>query len=227
MTSAIERLVAIIAPHHCIICGIENNMLCQACSIQLAEEVNSICFLCRIQTPDGQVCYACRSDTVIEYVWCSGEFTGPLAYLIKQLKFGRAQAAAPELAKHVALQLPQLSPTTLVVPVPTASSRIRQRGYDQSKLLAKELAGLRSLTYQPLLGRRSSTRQVGASRQQRMRQAKQAFYVLTPEQCRGKDILLVDDVVTSGATLSATAQLLREAGAVSVNAAVVARQRLK
>ncbi|HXH26665.1 MAG TPA: phosphoribosyltransferase family protein [Candidatus Acidoferrum sp.] len=227
MTSLIEKMVAIIAPHYCILCGIENNMLCDNCLLQLADDTHSICYLCEIETSDGAVCYTCSKQTALQHVWLGGNYDKELSYLIKKFKFGRAQAAARPLARLIAEQLPQLPAQTIIVPIPTSSARVRQRGYDQSLLLAKEIGRLTSLCVSPLLARKGSFRQVGASRSQRFAQARQSFFVANAQKCQGATILLVDDVTTSGATLSAAAEILHEAGAASINAAAVAKQRLK
>lgn len=227
MTSLIEKMVAVIAPHYCIVCGIENNILCDNCLLQLAGDTHSICYLCEIETSDGAVCYKCQKQTALQYVWLGGNYDKQLAGLIKKFKFGRARAAAKPLARLLFEQLPQLSVQTIIVPVPTAPVRVRQRGYDQALLLAQELGRLSALPVSPLLGRTSPSRQVGANRTQRFAQAHQSFFVTNQQQCVGANVLLIDDVTTSGATLSAAAEVLHAAGAATINAAAVAKQRLK
>ena len=227
MTSLIEKLVAIIAPHYCIICGIENNILCDNCLMQISDEGHSICYLCEMETSDGAVCYACQKQTALQHVWLAGNYDKKLSALIKKFKFGRAQAAARPLARLIAEQLPQLPSGTIVVPIPTALIRVRQRGYDQALLLAKEIGRLTLLPVSPLLARKGVFRQVGASRSQRFAQARQSFYVTDVRKCQNSTILLVDDVCTSGATLTAAAEMLRAAGAITLNAAAIAKQRLK
>lgn len=116
--------------------------------------------------------------------------------------------------------VPSLHNDVIIIPVTTATSRIRRRGYDHTKLLARELAHLNHLSYQNHLIRLNQTRQVGSSRQTRQQQLLGAFRVLHPRKIAGKDVLLVDDVLTSGATLEEAARVLKSAGVRHVAAVV-------
>jgi ComF family protein len=118
---------------------------------------------------------------------------------------------------------PLLSHEGVLVPVPTTTSRVRQRGYDQAKLLARQLSRLTGLSYQDCLVREGRTHQVGANRQQRQQQMKQAFRVKPKCPSRSQHIILVDDVLTTGATLESAAQTLRARGYKRVSAIVFAQ----
>jgi ComF family protein len=225
MTSLLERIVATIAPHHCIVCGIQNNILCIGCAYDLFGRVESACFVCKAPTHDFRVCKRkhCRKISSLEHVWVGANYEGDIARLIKAFKFERAVAAAEPLGKALTAILPYLPKETILVPIPTANHRIRQRGYDQAVLLAKQLSLTTGYETKQLLVRRTDGRQVGATKRQRAIQSAHAFIVTKPEQCKGAPILLVDDVVTTGATLSAAAKILKDAGAKSINAVVVTR----
>lgn len=226
MTSLIEKLVAIIAPHDCFLCGKEDNVLCDACRLSLAIDPPSLCYLCDKETNEHRVCYACSQRTHIGHVWYNGPYHGELGKLVKRFKFSYTQAAARPLAQLLAQQLPILSSETVLVPIPTASVRVRQRGYDHALLLARELGRELHLPVRQLLSRRTAVRQVGANRQQRFRQAEELLYAPQSSVCRGLQILLIDDVVTTGATITAAASVLKKSGAHEVDAAVVAKQQL-
>jgi ComF family protein len=114
---------------------------------------------------------------------------------------------------------------TLIVPIPTAISRIRQRGYDQTVLLARALSRQGHLLRADVLVRVSRSRQVGANRQKRLAQLRNSFIVSGNELVRKADILLIDDVVTTGATLETAATVLKKAGAKSVSAVVFAQKQ--
>lgn len=112
----------------------------------------------------------------------------------------------------------------LLVPLPPAAGRRRERGFDHALLLAKLVAGRHRLSFACALGRQKDFRQVGASRAQRIAQAQASYFVRKPNAIAGRNILLVDDVVTTGATLQAAAKALRKAGAKRVDALVFARK---
>jgi ComF family protein len=121
--------------------------------------------------------------------------------------------------------LPYFGPETLLVPVPTATQRARQRGYDQADLLARELSEILGLPHQYLLSRLGQARQVGTGRKQRAAQLAKAFRVKGRVPINSH-IMLVDDVVTTGATLEAAATILKKAGAKRVDAVIFAQTTL-
>ena len=123
----------------------------------------------------------------------------------------------------IMLQQIESSQNTIIVPVPTATSRVRQRGYDQAVLLAKEVARQSGLKYTHCLSRTTQAHQVGAGRSQRIKQLSGAFRVTKPDQVMGVHILLIDDVITTGATLESAALLLKKTGAKRIDALVFAQ----
>lgn len=222
MTSLLEKVVAIIAPHHCLACGIEDNILCDACRMTEHMPLLPICVLCAAPSSDWSLCAACSKTSGLTRVFVAGEYDGHIAKMAHMLKFERAKAAAVPLGKAMLDVLPYA--TWTVTPVPTAPKRVRQRGYDQARLLAKYIAGNRNLGVSPALSRVQDVRQVGTNRVQRQKQSTKMFCIAPRANVRGAHILLVDDVCTTGATLSAAAHVLRAAGAAEVSALVAAWQ---
>lgn len=111
--------------------------------------------------------------------------------------------------------------------VPVSRRRLRRRGYDQSRLLAEEIAKKRGLPCVNTLEKVRHNRQQSLIRDPKARRenVKGVYRCADPEAVRGKRLLLIDDIVTTGATLSECARVLSEAGAASVSAAAVARRR--
>jgi len=168
------------------------------------------------------ICEKC--DVPYRRAWCVGRREDVLRKLIDEYKFENAYAAHRVLADLLSQRIGQLPSDVTVVAVPSIASHIRQRGYDHATLVAKQLARLQQVTYAPILRRKTATMQRGASKTQRIRQAKEAFEVRG--QLDGGIYLLVDDIVTTGATVKYAAQALCDAGAAEVWVAVLARQTL-
>lgn len=121
--------------------------------------------------------------------------------------------------------LPYLERSVVMTFVPTATSRQRSRGYDQSELIAKTLSKQKGVNFVPTLGRLGQSRQVGSTRAKRFSQAEQMFFALKSDKIKGAHVVIVDDIVTTGASLEAAAKILRKAGAKQVSAVVFAQKR--
>lgn len=222
-STILDGLLEHVAPYYCCSCGEIGSLLCDSCKYDIVSEHINACLFCGYPTSAAAVCRRCRSDAT--RTWYVGERSGGLEVLIDRYKFEYAEAAYRPLGDLLLACLPELPPETIVVPVPTVRAHIRQRGYDHALLLSRYIAKERGLTLAQPLDRLTTTLQRGADRKQRLSQAKTAFHVSVKLQT---DIpyLLVDDVVTTGATLRYAAKALKEAGASVVWAAAVARQPL-
>jgi ComF family protein len=148
-----------------------------------------------------------------------------LQSLIDAYKFENTCAAYGSLADLLHARLPDLPANTIVVPIPTISSHIRQRGYDHTLLIARSLAKRRGFVVTPLLRRQTDTKQRDATRRQREQQAEAAFYIQGAVD-ETRPYLLIDDIATTGATLRHAARKLKEAGAGTIWVAAIARQPL-
>ena len=153
-------------------------------------------------------------------------FGGPVALALRRLKYaGRGDLAAPlgHLARRAAREAGLAA--DVVVPVPLHPARLAERGYNQAALLGAEVAAeLGAPLAARALGRtRNTAQQARLDRAGRLANVTGAIRVRAPERVRGLRIALVDDVATTGATLSTCSAALREAGALSVTAVVVAR----
>lgn len=166
-----------------------------------------------------------RCSPPYERAWHVGERNGELRELIDGLKFKNERAAAKVLAQLLDEKVNQLPSSTIVVPIPTIMPHIRTRGYDQTLLIARYFAKKRNHALQPIVIRTTNTVQRGMGRRERLRQAEAAFTV-KGEINANIPYLLIDDVVTTGATLQYAARALRQAGATTVWVAAIARQPL-
>lgn len=218
----LEKFVALLAPHVCIVCGREGSLLCQACAYEAVPRLPDRCYRCKQLTRDSAVCSKCRRQTALRHVWPRTLYADTAKELVYRLKFARARASVYVIVDLLDEAVPFLPPTTIVTYIPTATSRVRLRGYDQSRLIARGFSERRGLRMQTLLMRVGQKRQLGSSRKQRFEQA-QGNYMLTKCDITDRQILLIDDILTTGATLEVAAALLKSAGAAQVMAAVFAQ----
>ncbi len=137
------------------------------------------------------------------------------------LKFQRQRAAAQVAATLIVAALPPGLRLDAVTAVPVAPARYRERGYNQSALIARFVARRLALPCRTLLVRANARHQLGRGRAERLEQIQGAFYA--PARLNGERLLIVDDVLTTGATLAECARSLRTAGSGPVWAATVAR----
>lgn len=163
-----------------------------------------------------------------------GSYDGGLRELIHLLKYDHVRPAANVLGRMLAevianLQISFGDAHLLVVPVPLHANKMRQRGFNQADLIARaamklEPAGQHLTLEAGILERQRETQsQIGLTRHQRRENMRGAFRVARPSQVENREILLVDDVFTTGTTVSECARVLRRAGATKVWVATVAR----
>lgn len=219
----LERLIQTVAPHLCISCGKEGSLVCGWCLPDFCVLIPERCYRCSVLKPDSQTCSSCRRHSSLRHVWVASELTGLTQELVHVFKFERAQAAAGVVAGCMKAAMPYME-DFIFVPVPTATNRIRQRGYDHTKLLARSLSSYQQIPALSLLARHGQTRQVGARRSERRIQLQGAFRVIRPDLITRQHIVLVDDVVTTGATLEEAARVLKQAGAKRIDAIVFAQK---
>ncbi|MEI7539756.1 MAG: phosphoribosyltransferase family protein [Candidatus Saccharibacteria bacterium] len=219
----LDTILSFIAPHHCSGCGKIGGLLCDNCKINIINESRMVCVVCHRPTGRNWLCNTCKVP--YERVWVVGERTGILQRLIGLYKFERVRSAHKTLGDLLLEVLPELPNNVVIVPIPTTSGRIRERGYDHMLLIADYIAKARGLKCSQLLARATNTKQRQANMKQRLVQAKSAFRV-NSDIDEDSICLLVDDVITTGATIKYAARALHDAGARHVWVALIARQTL-
>jgi ComF family protein len=227
-------LEALFVPH-CPACDRRSAPpLCELCAATLVE-LGPACPRCAepLAAPPAVACARCRAgDWPLASVVAPWRYGGELARAIQSLKFGKRPSVARDLAALVAPFLAatvRLGELDLVVPVPLHARRLASRGFNQAEALARHAARAAAVTT-PLVTRalrrvRWEQPQVGLSAAARARNLDGAF-VVPPRQApavTGKRVLLVDDVVTTGATMAAAARALLAGGALEVVGFAVAR----
>lgn len=196
--------------------------MCDSCTKSSLGPAASRCYRCLEDSLDGVTCNRCAQNSPIRSVRAVTPYRGTAKLLVHSLKFARAKAAATVIGDILAKRFPSPLLDYIVIPIPTATSRVRLRGYDQSVLIARACAHNLRLPFYTALARLGHTRQVGANRTARRTQLRQAFMVRAPRAVRGKRVILIDDVMTTGASIEAAARALVQAGAASIDVYVFA-----
>ena len=202
--------------------------VCEPCVARFAQP-RPRCLRCAISIPGGgTVCGTClRHPPPVDATYAAVSYDYPWSTLITQYKFngqaGWAQAFATLLRSAPWVE-PALDAAALVLPMPLSRERLAERGFNQALLIARYLAPTKTDAHL-LLRVRHTPPQVTLDRSARLANVKGAFAVdpLRASELRGKAVVLVDDVMTSGASLFAAAEVLLQAGAQSVTALVLAR----
>lgn len=201
---------AIVADLHsfCIPCWTSLNFLgergCTVCGIPLAATDSGTCAVCLAEPP-----LIARTRAAVEY----GEIARHLAI---GLKYGRKIALAKAMARYMAPLLDGTGRDVLLIPVPLHRWRVATRGFNQSLLIARELARLTGVEVAPrLLRRKRATPPLkGMSFSQRRKTVAGAFRPIG--DCGGRSVVLIDDVLTTGSTTQACARSLKRAGAARI-----------
>ena len=230
----VAPLVDLVYPPRCPACGEgtgEQGGLCATCWSDLAIPGEPSCAQC--QRPfgesgpeEGAICAPCLGSPPVHDGIAAGTlYTDTSRKLVLALKHGRRIALAPLIARLMAARIPKAEEERLIIPVPLHRWRLWHRGFNQAALLARELekAGYGDLLVDGLKRTKRTPSLGGMGAKARARALAGAIGVSNPDKVQGRHILLVDDVLTSGATSTACVKALKRAGAKSVVIACFAR----
>lgn len=169
------------------------------------------CFVCG-KAQNGQICSNHPMTSVDVHI--STMRAGTIETLINALKFHNVKDAALSLAEILDDSTPLFPDGSIIVPVPTVTSHIRQRGYDHIGLISSGFGVLREMEVVPLIRRINSATQHIANKVTRERQSASAFELdeRLLKSMRGRTVVLIDDIITTGSTISAASKLLVDVG---------------
>lgn len=248
LATTAESLFTTLFPSDCRLCGaplirISRVPVCEQCLDDVRPVSGAVCELCGERLPDyglaaaeGKMrCGLCRRlEPSFQRAAAYGSYDSGLRELIHLLKYEGVRPVANVLGRMMNEVITDLAPCfegedVLVIPVPLHTSKSRQRGFNQSELIVRAAlkhppAGHQFEISADVLQRwRYTESQTGLSRHQRQENIRGAFRVMQAEKVLGREVLLVDDVFTTGTTVSECARILRRAGALRVVVATVAR----
>lgn len=210
-------------PPRCLLCQGAGGPLCAPCRADLPWLADKGCPQCALPTPGGDPCGHClREPPAFSRTRALFGYAFPVDRLIQRLKYREQLALAPLLGALLAERLPKDLPE-LWLPMPLHANRLRERGFNQSVEIARELAARSGVPMHPALAARvrDTPPQAGLKREARKKNLRGAF--ACSGQIAGLHVGIVDDVMTTGSTLNELAKTLRDAGAREVSCVVVAR----
>ncbi len=220
-------------PIRCVGCeGFGEGAFCPACVTAVAAVPLPACDRCHSPGVSGD-CPSCRTrPPAFRLARSAALFEGPLRNAVHALKYNGREAIAEPLAALMATAFerePGLQGADLLVPLPLHEKRLRERGYNQSALLARALGRRLSLPVSEDALIRAVYRrpQVGLGQAERRENVVDAFRVVAPAAVAGRRLILVDDVMTTGATCHEAARALLEAGAADVRVFTLARESFR
>ncbi len=210
----------------CALCGAgeEYEGLCGPCRASLPHHGGPCCPVCAIPTPDGAVCGRCLSHPrAFQQTLAAFTYRFPVDALIQALKYGGNLALAEILAEPLVRRAAALPRPDMLIPVPLFPARLRQRGFNQSLEIARIMARKLDIPLSPQVCSRIRDTAPQASLRLKERGGNVRGAFACDVDLGGRKVAVVDDVMTSGASLDELSKVLRRQGAEEVSAWVVAR----
>ncbi len=219
-----------IFPPVCGGCMARGTRWCKPCQDGMSRLPEEVCPWCGEPQPSGRICEACQQNPPdFSALRSFAFFRGPVRNALHRLKYQKDIGLGEALSIHL-IELYNVTrwPIDYIVPVPLSHQRQRERGYNQVTFLSKPLAYAIQKPFRSdmLIKRRETRTQVGLTALERKQNVAGAFFA-PPKLVQGKAILVIDDVTTTGSTISACSRALREAGASAVYGLTLARAALQ
>ena len=223
------NILDFIFPKRCVICKKSGSYLCENCFIKLSFDAKSLCLICNKPSYNGLTHPFCQTKYSIDGCFSALSYNKTVQKLIFSFKYkpylSDLKTVLSDLFYESIIQNENFNNELkkgewVFIPIPLSSSKLRKRGYNQSDLLGKTLSLHLNLPYgsKLLIRKRETKPQFELKREERFANMKGAFTLSAKykERIKGKTILIVDDIVTTGSTLAECGKILKKAGASKV-----------
>ena len=212
----------------CFLCGAtgQHELLCGPCDENLPRLSIACCPVCALPTLDGLLCGRCvKKPPAFDDSVAAFDYGFPVDVLIQQFKYSQQLALAPWLAMRLLVRLSGTSMPEAALAMPLSRVRLRERGFNQSLEIAKPLCRALGISLLPYACERirDTESQTTLPWKERAKNVRGAF--VCHENFAGKHVAIIDDVMTSGASVNELAKTLKKSGATRVSAWVIARTR--
>jgi competence protein ComFC len=219
------NLLDLLFPRRCVDCGKLGSYICQKCRSKIKSIESQICPVCEKPAIDGITHPICKTGWGIDGLSVAVNYSGPIKNAIHVLKYQFVSDLIPELVSLVFPGKPEILPNLdLLIPVPLHRRRERERGFNQSLLIAKILGEKWGIPVdRDIISRLKYTEaQADLDRKERLTNLQNSFALNNPDLIKDKAAGLVDDVATTCVTLRECARVLKRAGAKTVWGIVLA-----
>jgi len=224
-----EKLADLIFPRQCVFCGKYFKMICETCLQACRVNFDENCIVCDLPSSNGNTHKTCFKKLLPTNLFCCFEYVGYVEKCIKMSKYGFKEfAVLKELTEEgikISLSINQNKEYEdfVVVPIPLNKKRMRSRGFNQSEIIGNILSKKFELKMNTKLLKRikNTITQAGMNKEERAKNIDKAFVADT--SASGLNVLLVDDVCTTGATLIEASKVLYRAGALEVKCFALAK----
>jgi competence protein ComFC len=223
-------------PKKCLGCGQADIYLCPACFNKIEILLNNECFFCGKITWQGKICFECKKENYLDRIISATNYGNPLIrestkafkyHFVKELVIPLSQILIKSLdSLELEFACPPVGRGFIMVPVPLYKAKLRSRGFNQAELLAKEISNYFNIPTETDIIKRKFPGMPQANikdTEKRKKNIKEAFEISEPEKIIDKTIILIDDVITTGATLIEIAKILKQNSVREIWAITVAK----
>lgn len=209
-------ILDLLFPKKCVGCGRVGSYLCRVCFSKISYVEKPVCPVCQRQAVGGKTHPGCRGRYKLDGLIVLLKYKWPVDAAIKKIKYKWIYSIEEILVSFIVRDFwkSDVPDFDLLMPIPLHAKRKKWRGFNQAEIIAKDLAEKFKVKLgRGLIRNRETKTQVGLSKDERKKNISGAFSLISTVGVKGKNILLVDDVYTTGATMSEACKVLKKAGA--------------